>query len=616
MTGTCKPDAPDDDGTDGGATRTSPKLPLGCEPTLYIRQSSKVLLPAPGVRSLDDITAQGVPGDGLVATPVRDDHGDIWVRVETKPGTEAGGKFGGDDRVIKIVSTVAGYQFVRPVNVSVSYIYAGPGGSDDNAGMLGSMFATFRQAAKAAGPGDTIILGNVSDTDKTELKLPAGITVSNSLTTADSGVDPNALVAPINLPMKIVLSGDAHFDNLIFGGGRLVIDAPGSHVVLNNVTDEFGLTISETAVPFNGKSTLVEISNNSHLRNGFTPNLPPLLVQADGATVILSGDLTSVTTEVPGTNVENIRLEGAGTTLEILSNIGLNNADRKTVLHALKATTLNVKGTRFASASIQIDDPGSEGTFDQVSFNQAPITFNGSSFKTTSNTSFSDSPLTFRGQLLSLRDTTIEMLMGGPGLIQMPPSSSGGAGSQAMLFNVTFKNAPIQFTGGDLTISGDATTFTSSPLTFNGGKLSISAGVFRDSLLTFQGTSLSAADALFDGQGIIQGGANSTSIIEHTQITNYTQFGYRLDLGQVRLLDSTFVHSPSVTTDPKTPDMPPWALLIKSPHDPEGSSVSSMGTTYDGTTPVTCIAGPDAVAGVYYSKMTSATIAFSAPAEP
>jgi hypothetical protein len=607
MTGTCKPDAPDDGSSDGGAT--TPKLPLDCESTLEMRQSSTVDLPAPGVRSLDDITAQGLPGDRLVATPWRDDHGDIWVRVETKPGTESGDKFEGRDRVITIVSTVAGYRFVRPVNVRVSFIAAGPGGDDKNAGTLESMFATFRQAASVAGEGDTILLGNVSDNDVTPLTLPAGITVSHTLTATEGGVtDENFRFSPINLPMAIALAGDARLDNLRLGGGRLVIDKPGSHVVLNNVTDEFGLTVSEKAVPVDGKGTLVEIINGSALRNSLAKDLPTLLVQADGATVVLADELTSVTTEVPGANVENIRFEGAGTTLEIRSNIGLNNADRKTVLHALKATTLNVKGTRFASAAIQVDDPGSEGTFDQVSFNQAPITFSGSSFKTTSNTTFSDSPLTFQGQVLSLRDTSIEVLTGGPGLVQSP--SPSGAGGKAEFVNVTFKNAPMQFTGGDLTITG-STNFTNSPLTFSGANLSITAGTFRDSLLTFQGASLSATDTVFDGQGIIQGGANSTATIERAQITNYTQFGYRLDLGQVRLLDSTFVHSPSVMLDLNNPDVPPWALLIKSPHDPEGNSVSSMETTYDGKTPVSCTVGPSAVAGVYYSKMTSATISFS-----
>lgn len=607
------PDAPNDESGDGGAAIT-PKLPLGCESTLEMRQSATVDLPAPGVRSLDDISAQGLPGDRLVAAPWRDDHGGIWVRVQTQPGTESGGTFEGHDRVITIVSSVAGYRFVRPVNVRVSYIYAGPDGADENAGTLDSMFATFRQAASVAREGDTIILGNVSDTSVAKVTLPAGITVSHTLTTTEGGVtDENFRFSPINLPMEIALAGDAHLDNLRIGGGRLVVEKPGSHVVLNNVTDEYGLTISEKAVPSNGNGTLVEIVNGSALRNNLAKDLPTLLVQADGATVVLADELTSVTTEVPGANVENIRLEGDGTTLEIRSNIGLNNADRKTALHALKATTLNVKGTRFASAAIEIDDPGSEGSFDQVSFNQAPVTFNGRSFKTSSNTSFSDSPLTFSGQLLALRDTAIEILMGGPGLVQTP--SSSGAGGSAELVNVTFRNAPMQFTGENLTITG-STNFTNSPLSFTGANLSINAGTFRGSLLTFQGTSLTATDAVFDGQGIIQGGANSTSMIEHAQITNYTQFGYRLDMGQVRLLDSTFIHSPLVMQDLNNPDMPPWGLLIKSPHDPEGSSVLSMGTTYDGKTPVTCIAGPDAVAGVYYSKMTSATISFSGPAEP
>jgi hypothetical protein len=583
LTGLCQPDDPKAIATEidtGSGTPMTIKLPLNCPSTLTVRQSSALFLAAPGVARPEDITVESLPGERLKATPTID-HGRVGVTLEAPPGTPPGDELIPlyKKRFITMKTKVGGYVFDRTVLVIVSTINAGPDGSDqDNAGIFTSPFATFRHAAEVAQPGDTIDLRNVGDTDMTPVLVRSGVTVRSIAVSETKDMNTGKIekmAVQVTLPMEVDLEGDANLEGLVLFGARLVIDAPGSHVVLRNVSDDRGLTVSANAtVPPGAVGTNVEIIGQSTLTNRLAPSQSPLLVQADGATVTIDSPGTTVNASELRANVDTIRFEGRAQTLTIGSFVVLGNQDNAPAVHLVGATNLTVNGfTRFINP-VLIDDPTSDADFHGAAFNAASLTFNGRALSLLDNTTFSDSPLTFRGETLKVFDTTFT----GQGIAATAPAGRPKVAGTAELQTATFKNAPVAFDAGDVTIM-TGTSFDNSPLRFGGSTLHVTGAVFT-------------------GVGIEQHAGTST--LDNVEISNYTQFGYRLANGKATITGSRFAHDPAVTPSPdgKTP---PWALWVDAAGDSD-SSVSSQGTLYDSKpfAPQPCtVYGPDAVSGLY-----------------
>ena len=578
MTGICQPNDPDAQQmklvTDGPLVT----LPLNCPSTLTVRQSSSVFLPAPGVR-LEDITVETLTGETLTATPAMD-HGRVGVTIEAPPGTPLGDELVPlyQARFITMKTKVGAFEFDRTVLVIVSPINAGPGGDDSNEGLLSSPFATFRRAAEVAQQGDTINLGNVSDTDNSPVLLRSGVTVTSiAIDPQTAGNDVRQQVGiQVALPMEIDLAGDATLQGLNLSGSRLVIDVPGSHVILNNVTDEHGLTVSSKASVLAGATgTKVEIVGQSSLTNRYTPSQSPLLVQADGANVIIDSPSTAVTTNVLGTNVETIHFDGAAQSLTVGAGVNLANLDEAPVIHLVGSTTLSVDGARFIDPLL-IDDPASDAVFQQAIFSSAPLTFKGHNLTIRGDTNLTGSLVTFQGETLQLFDTTFS----GGGIVQSAPAGRPDVVSTAQFQTTAFKNAPVTFGAGELTI--------------------LSGTTFENSLLTFHGTKLAVSDATFSGQGIEQDAMYSTSTLERVTISDYAQFGYHLLMGKVAITDSSFAHDVAIVPSIDG-TAPPWALQINATATSD-SSVSSQGTQYDGLpfAPQPCdVYGPNALGALY-----------------
>jgi hypothetical protein len=140
--------------------------------------------------------------------------------------------------------------------------------------------------------------------------------------------------------------------------------------------------------------------------------------------------------------------------------------------------------------------------------------------------------------------------------------------------------------------------FNGAPLTFRGESLTILRNSqFSDSPLTFQGRVLDIEDSGFDGkQGIIQD--NGTSTLKNVDITNYTQFGYKLTMGRADITGGWFAHDPSVQASP-TGASPPWALRVEAAGDSD-SALTTTGTFFDGSETVACNPiGPESLGAIY-----------------
>jgi hypothetical protein len=538
---------------------------MNCPAILTVRQGYHIDLPAPGAR-VQDLTVEGVPGDLVTAEPTIDDHGNVVVRVSAPHGTPPG-DFLGQPRIFKINTRLSDTSFDRAVPVLVSYITAAPSGtptspngshdapigSDDNAGVLDSPFASFQHAASVAGAGDTIYLRNYGnkapgpgrDPSPLERPLESGVTV----------VCPDNM--PVTLAMELDLGGDATLENLDLAGPRLVIAAPGSHVTLKQVTAEHGITISQDARSAPGStSTRLDLTSGTAVSSTAAfGNDPPLLVEADGAAVTLSNNTTGVNMNDFAANIDAVRFKGARQTLQILDAAHVqNNVKGALAIHIVGSTNLLVdSGARFISP-ITIEGAGSVATFQNVSFASAPLAFQGDELKLLSNTNFSNSLITFSGRKLSIFDTEID----GQGVEQT--AAAGAAPGDAVIGTSNFSSAHYTFGAGTLTIQ-DGTTFTDTPL-------------------KFQGQALSIVDAAFNGQGIEQDHLESTSSLKNVSITGYTQFGYHLLMGKVDITAGAFVHDPTVaaSVDGRSP---PWALLVEAAGDSD-SSVTAHGTLFDG----------------------------------
>lgn len=590
MTGACQPAVP-------GAPKDAP--PMDCPDTLELRQGDHIVLPTPGV-SRDAVTVTALDNDLLTAT--LGDAG-AGVTVTAHHGAAAGDTFGGQKRFVTITENIPGHDpWVRSIPVIVTNIVAAPWGDNKNPGTFTRPFATLQAAIKVAGAGDTILLRNPPQPDN----------VSNGPST---GADPTAITIPADvtvrcpdsdlvlLMMPVKFAGNATLDTLSFEKERLVIDHKSSQVAFSNVKLTHGLTI--TSRPDEGPVTEqdhveVSITANSQVFDDRQPTgtLQPVLVLANHAVVTIDGSGVKMTDDTA--NVEAIGVAADDVSLTISNGVELTNAAGKPALNVTGASTVKATGSKFM-APVSVSNPGADLIMQSSSVEpkgqatSAPVTFHGRDLTIADNSRLTNAPLTFGGRNLRLADTTIDgsnlVAETPPPIVQVEPGDSATG-----IVNVTFKSAPMTFQGGTLTIQG-LTTFT-------------------DSLLTFRGKTLTATDATFVEQGIWQDSLDSSATLQNVQITNYTQWGYRLNRGQVRLVNSAFAHAASVVA--KDALMPPWALLVQTPNDPEGSSVSSLGTTYDDqpfvpTPPLPCVAGPGAVAGVYYSMETQATISFCGP---
>jgi len=544
-----------------------PGTPLDC-PTgpFAVRQGGDLDLAAPGAR-VEDITVEGVAGDPVTAAPFQKPDGSVVVRVSAPHGTPPG-DFTGGSRVFKITTKLGDNDpFVRSVPVLVSFITAAPAlsgdprnpvGDDHNPGVLESPFATFQQAARVAGPGDTIRLRNYGDKvpgpgqspQALEQPLPNGITVM-----CDDKVQ-------VTMAMELPLAGDAFLEGLDLAGARLNITVPGSHVTMRWVAADQGVTISSDAkVPAGAKGTTLDMidgtSGGTSVSSKIDSKLPllpqtPLLVQADGAAVTISGGTSGISMNDFSANLEAVHFEGQRQSFQILRAAHVQNSvSGALAIHVVGSTDLYVDNlTRFISP-ITIEGSGSTATFNNVNFGSAPLTFHGDELKLLSNCILTDSPVTFAGRMLTIYDTEID----GQGIEQ----SSG----DAVLGTTTFKSAHYDFGAGTLTIKSGTS--------------------FKDTPLRFQGQALSITDAVFDGQGIEQDKEESMASLQNVTVKGYTQFGYHLMMGKVEMQGGTFTHDTSVS--PSMDGMsPPWALLVQAASDTD-SSVQAHGTLWDGNMP-------------------------------
>ncbi|HVU51076.1 MAG TPA: hypothetical protein VHL80_10345 [Polyangia bacterium] len=542
----------------------NPGTPLDCPSGPFaVRQGGFLDLSAPGAR-VEDITVQGVPGDPVTAAPFRKPDGTVVVRVSAPHGTMSGDF--GDGRIFKITTKLGDNDpFDRFVHVIVSYITAAPKvsgdpqnpvGDDSNDGVLARPYASFQQAASVAGPGDTIRLRNYGDSvpgpgqdpKPLDKPLPNGITVSCD----DDG-------RAVMMAMALPLQGDAFLEGLDLAGSRLVISTPGSHVTLRQVTVEQGITIStDASVPPGAKGTTLDMvdgtSNGTAVSTKIVSGVPlamqiPLLVQADGAAVTITGNTSHIDMDDLTANIEAVRFEGERQSFQILMAARIqDNFPGAPVIHIKGSTNLFVDSFARFISPVTIEGSGSTATFNQVNFASAPLTFQGDELKILSNSLLSDTLVTFAGRLLTIYDTEIT-----------------GQG--------------IEQSAGDAVIG--TTALTGAHYTFGGtGTLTIKSGTtFKDTPLKFQGHALSITDAAFDGQGIEQL-SESTSTLQNVAITGYTDFGYHLGMGKLDIQAGSFARNVNVPPSAAGP----WALLVDAPGDTD-SSVESQGTLFDGSPP-------------------------------
>jgi hypothetical protein len=536
-----------------------------------------------------DLAVETMPGDVVTAAATTDPHGHVAVSIHAPHGSTPGGSIdvaGNVQRIVKITEPTTQGPWVREIPVFISYITVAPGGSNDNQGVLDDPFATVQKAASAAvlGEGDTIALRNLdkpdggSDggseagtdpgsslgSDPTPIAVPPKVTIV--------GVDPGA----VTLAMRLDLQGDATLTNLVLTGPRLELNQPGAHVSIKDIQINQGITITTAAT---GAS--LDIGDRTKV-NAVGGTAGPLLVQADGASVTIAGSNAVLSNS--GGAFDTIFFKGAGQKLSISDSALIVNDLKLNAVHIKGSTTFEVmRGVRFITP-VTIEglgsDFGSDATFSGggVNFASSPLTFQGHNLTIRDATTLSDSPLTFTGNLLNVTDTTFE----NKGIIVMPLKSAPDLVGDATLTSSTFMGgADVAFGGRDLTIQ--------------------MASSFSDSIVTFNGRTLSVKDASFVGSrgSIEQGSPGSTSTLYNVDITNYTQWGYHLITGQVAISESRFAHASTVMPSPAGP----FALLVDA--NDTDSSVSSQGTLYDGATftPMPCkVSGPDADGAVYSIK--------------
>jgi hypothetical protein len=526
-----------------------------------------------------DLAVETMTGDVVTAAPTIDPHGRVAVSIHAPHGSTPGGSIdlaGNVPRILKITEPTTNGPWVREIPVFISFITAAPGGSNDNQGVLDDPFATLQQAISVAGEGDTIALRNPDKPrapvgsgtpgpgpgtiDLTQIQVPPKVTIE--------GAD----LAAVTLAMPLDLQGDATLTNLVLTGPRIALNQPGAHVSIKNDQINQGITITTAA-----KGAQLDIGDHTKV-NAVDGIAGPLLVQADGAAVTIAGSNAVLSNS--GGAFDTILFEGMGQKLSISDSALIVNDLKLNAVHIKGSTTLEVtRGVRFITPVLiegRGGDFGSDATFSggDVNFASSPLTFQGHNLTIRDATTLSDSPLTFAGNLLNVTDTTFE----NKGISVNTLASAPDLVGDATLTSSTFMGgADVTFRGRDLTIQ--------------------MASSFSDSLVTFSGRTLSVKDTSFVGLGIVQVNSLMPSTLENVDITNYTQFGYRLSSGHLTISNSRFTHAPSVMPSANGP----WALLIDAAADSD-SAVYSQGTLYDGATvtPQPCMVfGPDADGAVY-----------------
>jgi hypothetical protein len=573
-----------------------PPLPLGCPSGITVRQGNTIFVGAPGM-GLSDLTVETMTGDVVTAAATLDPHGKVAVSIHAPHGATPGGSLdpsGNISRIIKITEPTTRGPWVREIPVFISFITAAPGGSNDNQGVLDDPFETLQRAVEVAAAGDTIALrnppppahdGGANDgaandggdggddggvaaapapmsgpgpgSDPTPIMMvPPGITIagvdSDKVTLAMAlGLQGDTVLTNLFLNGSLDIQGAATLKNVILNGPRLVLTHPAAHVTFDRVGVAQGITIDKKASTAAGAPpTELDIGDFSKIAS-LSSTDGPLLVQADGASVSIAGSNTSLSNVTA--NLDTILFEGKGQKLSISNAAAITNIPGLLAVHVRGTATVAVStGVRFINP-VTIEGGASDATFDNnVNFGSAPLTFQGHDLSMSNNTVLTDSLLTFGGHQLSLADTWIV----GKGIAVNGVANFNGV--------TVMGNAPVTFTGTDLTILG-GTNFTDSPLTFNGtGTLDISQSSFFN-------------------QGIVQAGGMGK--LDTVQIFNYSTFGYQLLGGNVQISNSKFACDPNASVN----GTGPFALQI----DAQGGaacSATSQGTTYDNApfTPQPC----------------------------
>src|SRR3954465_15865351 len=129
-----------------------------CPYGLDLRQGGTVLVPVPGASSASDVTATSSWPD-LETIVKKTPEGGVFVEVTAPHGTRLGDTAPtGAPYSLKIAATLAGVKTERDIRLIVSPIAVSTDGDDLAAGTGVQPFRTLKQAASAAGLGDTIAL--------------------------------------------------------------------------------------------------------------------------------------------------------------------------------------------------------------------------------------------------------------------------------------------------------------------------------------------------------------------------------------------------------------------------------------------------------------------------
>jgi hypothetical protein len=565
--------------------------PVDCQQTLELRQGARVFLSAPGA-SLEDLSVGAIPGDAVTASAGTDENGWPGVWVTVPHGSPPGDAFGSQRRVLTIATRMSSGAYVRSIPIIVSYITAASNGVDSLAtpGTLGHPFATLQWAAKVADAQDTIVLRSDQNDlvsgpghdPTTPVNLPPGVTVKC--------IDDS----PAALQMQINLGGNATFESLRFNGPRISITKPRSQVVFVNDILTHGLTVDTMAgVEPNSPGTEVTLSDHTVVfdeRPAVGVPLSPLDIVAVGARVTVDNSYVDMTDA--SAPVDTIALAGKDQSLTLSGGTELTNTARHPALNVTGAAQVTATDAKFF-ADLVVSNTEADVMATRVTFDSAAILFNGRDLELRDHSLFTDydekfasSPLVFHGRDLRIADSTLD----GGGLA-LPAGQDvvviGTDAHDTHISNATLINAPMTFDGNALVIAG-ATTFKSS-------------------LLSFGGTSLAIADAVFSGQGIRQAATKgtSTATLQNVQITDYTHFGYKLggEGGTVLLEHSTFLRDSTIVASGDGTSAP-WALQVDAAADSD-SSVRSLATSYDGVSfmPSRCDFVEDIYCGVVGPRM-------------
>jgi hypothetical protein len=283
-----------------------------------------------------------VGSDDLDATPVWFPPDDPAVRVTALHGTAFGDRTNqGLERRVRFRTLSDGVTIDREVQMIVSPIAASVYGSDDEGtpGTTEKPFRSFAKAAAAADDGDTIFLSNGPNGMEADGMNAADITLRSGVTV--HGRD----VGGTRLYMKLHLLGNATLEGLYFftSGQRLVITAPGSHVVLRDCLTAAGVEVDAKAVgaklEISGGVTEIRADDGLHA---------PLLVAADGASLTVDTPQSKVSftgkERTDDATMMPIRMTGQDQRLTIQGGVLVRNFTGPTAISVEGKTDVVVTG--------------------------------------------------------------------------------------------------------------------------------------------------------------------------------------------------------------------------------------------------------------------------------